>query len=124
MKKFFLTLTLIVSFLAFTGCKDDDNEPAANNELVNTTWEFTDDEPDYYIYETISFKSQSKCVYTLVEKEDGKTVSDISVTGSYSYNPPVVTIKMSYQGDNQTMKMTISGNKMIGEDGYTFTRKK
>ena len=122
-KKLFLLMAILIPAIAFTACSDDD-EPEANNELVGTTWTCIDNDTEhgYYSLETLSFKSGSKCVYTMIEKEDGVTVTDFSINGTYTFNPPVVIISMSYEGENATMNLTVSDNKMISKDGYTFTR--
>lgn len=121
MKKILL-LFAAVGTLISAGCSDND-EKTGSDELVGTTWAYTETDSDYSINETLVFKSASTCVYSLVEKENGITVTDISTTGKYTYNPPIVKINISYEGQNATKELTVSGNTMSDASGYTFTLK-
>lgn len=118
--KRFLLLCVAVASIAFVGCSDD-KEEQKNDELVGTTWVFSQTDLDYSSYETIRFESGAKCVYTLIEKESGTTVTNIKATGKYSYTPPIVKIRISYEGEEATKQLKITGNTMSDENGYTFT---
>ena len=118
MKKFLLFI-MAVATISFVACSDDKDDQK-NDELVGTIWVYSEIDSNYSLYESLSFESGSKCVYTIVEKESGATV--IKENGKYSYTPPMVKIKISHDGQEVTKQLKISGNTMSDEDGYTFTK--
>ena len=110
---------MAVATISFVACSDDKDDQK-NDELVGTIWVYSEIDSNYSLYESLSFESGSKCVYTIVEKESGATV--IKENGKYSYTPPMVKIKISHDGQEVTKQLKISGNTMSDEDGYTFTK--
>ena len=103
---------LMVAVLAFTGCKkDDDNN---DDSLNGTTWEYSD---EYGEERILSFASSTWVM-------DYSYAGDIDRwTGSYTYNPPTVTLKIG--GDK--MKLYINGNTMTSEadeygDVFVYTK--
>jgi len=98
-----------------TSCSDDDDEIESLN---GTTWvyeeyEYGGDKPSYIVI--MRFKEST---YTYEGTEDFEY--DFSGSGTYVYNKPTVTMVE----DGETIKCTVSGNKMIveGGDGFVYTR--
>lgn len=125
MKKF-LFLLLAIAGIAFVGCSDDDENNAQNKLLEGTRWVYQESESDYLWQETLEFKGGSKCVYSYLEKE-GATITDQGeASGTYSYTPPVVTVKVSMDGETEVKDLTVDGDQMFDDQGtdrlYVFKK--
>ena len=114
----YLLLIATVATLVLTGCSKDEG----NDALAGTTWNCTYTDGNYSSVEYLIFASASKCTYTMLEKQDGEVITDISANGTYSYNPPTLIVSVTYQGETATKKLTVSGNEMTDGE-YTFVRR-
>ena len=114
MKKFIFVAIISALVLSVSSCKKDDN-----SSLAGTSWKATGtetwDEGTYTWTEIISFKTASTGTFSYSDT-DGDTDS---ANFTYTYEHPVVTITV----DGESTTGTISGNKLIPDDGdYTYTK--
>jgi len=109
---FIVLLTVVIS-----SCKKDSNSDPSN--LAGSTWvSHTSIDDQNYVY-TIKFTSNTVCSLSAVV-----TGVSISLTGTYTYEPPNVTL--DFQGsEGGTLTGTINGKSMTltdsGED-LVFTK--
>lgn len=120
MKKFLLLFAAIAA-VTFVGCSDDDEN--SNGELVGTTWTYQEKSSSILWVELLEFSSDSKVVYAYMEMTGSKVTDQGEAVGTYVYNPPVVTVTVSQDGQTETVKLTVSGKTMTTDEGQTFTLK-
>ena len=109
MKKYLFLLLAMLPML-FISCSSDDDEAAS---LKGTTWVCADEDEGV---RTIVF-NRTEFLYTL--NSDQETVS---IKGTYTYNPPLITLTGKAPKTNKEETMTGSINKdklSIGEIVYT-----
>lgn len=101
-------LFLVILTIMVSSCKKDDNNGSSN--LTGTTWvaNYSNDGQNY-VY-TIKFTSNTICSLSAVV-----TGVSISLTGTYTYEPPNVTL--DFQGsEGGTLSGTINGKSMTLTD--------
>jgi hypothetical protein len=109
MKKYLFLLLAMLPIL-FVACSSDDDETAS---LKGTTWVCSDKDEGV---RTLVF-NKTEFLYTL--NSDQETVS---IKGTYTYNPPLITLTGKDPKTNKEETMTGSINKdklSIGEIVYT-----
>lgn len=109
MKKYLFLLLAMLPML-FVSCSSDDDETAS---LKGTTWVCPDEGEGV---RTLVF-NKTEFLYTLQSKEETE-----SVKGTYTYNPPLITLTSKDPKTNKEETMTGSINKdklSIGEIVYT-----
>jgi len=113
MKKAIIVLMIIFT-VVISSCKKDDN--SNTNNLAGTTWVCNiSSDGRNYIY-TMKFTSSTVC--TLNMAVEGVA---ILYTGTYTYEPPMITIELKIDGDTTSISGTINGNSMtLTDDGDTI----
>jgi len=96
----FIAVLLIIS----VSCSKDD--PVAENDLTGTTWIYTASADGTNVKETIKFTGKNSftdhAVYT------GDSNLDLTIVGSYTFNPPIIKLVMN----NTEQSGTITNNSM------------
>ena len=111
MKKILLMFFALTGLLLFASCsKDKDTDKAT---LAGTSWTVTYNDGSDIITETITFTSDTDCVWVYA---DSYGYGDSS-SGTYSYTPPTVVITV----DGNVAAATVQGNTME-VDGYFFNK--
>jgi len=111
MKKYLLFLLAFLPMVVFTACSssDDDNVTELNS-LVGTEWYSPDDG------DGARFLSFEENKYIFVVNYKGKTDGN---SGTYTYNPPYVTLKQTFPKDGESEQGRVYGEKLtIGEITY------
>ena len=106
-----LILFIVILTLVISSCKKDENSDPDN--LTGTTWvgNYSSDGRNY-LY-TMKFTSSTVC--TLNMAVEGVA---ILYTGTYTHEPPMITIKFIIDGDSTLISGTINGNSMaLTDDG-------
>ena len=110
--KRFLLLCVAVASIAFVGCSDDDKE-TGSKELVGTKWVYEEgDLLSVFWQEDITFNSVNKFTYHYMELVNFQTTDEGEAVGSYTYNPPTITGKVSMDGVEVALRGEISGDNM------------
>lgn len=122
MKKFFLALVAVAT-IAFVGCSKDDDDNSGSS-LAGTSWTVTASAPLETITETLQFKSGGVVVWSGQYKASGYETETYSDTGSYTYEAPVVTIRIvkddKYGADVYTGKVEGKRLTLYDSDGDVY----
>lgn len=108
MKKYLFALLMCV--VAFASCSDDDEH--GSDELVGTNWIYEESNGSYLWAEDITFNSVDKFTYHYRELTNWQVTDEGSATGSYTYNPPVVTGSITMDGVKVSLRGEINGSRM------------
>ena len=127
MKKMLLLFAAIIA-MSFVGCDKDNDEPGSD-ELVGTKWFYEKGSvlSSYFWQEDITFNSVDKFTYHYMELTNLVATDEGEATGSYKYNPPVVTGSVTMDGVKASMRGEINGSQMtvyINGEKYGIYQKK
>ena len=109
MKK--VLFVLLACVVAFASCSKDDDEHG-NDELVGTNWIYEENLGSYIWSEDITFNSVDKFTYHYMEKTGDHVTDEGKATGSYKYNPPIVTGSITMDGVKVSLKGEVNGSRM------------
>ena len=116
--------TIIVVFLAsvsLISCNKDD----ASSSLEGTTWTATETTHGSVYFYTLTFgKSSFVMKFTAPTGSDGGVETEM-YAGTYTYDPPVITLVAEIDGERNTLSGVREGNTITftGENAVTFTKK-
>lgn len=113
MKKAIIVLMVIFT-VVISSCKKDDNSDS--NNLVGTTWVGNESSDGRSYTYTMKFTNSTVC--TLNMAVEGVA---ILYTGTYTHEPPMITIELKIDGVSTLISGTINGNSMaLTDDGDTI----
>lgn len=124
MKKIFLTLIMILSFVA---CSSDADDSVVTPDLINQTeWEHEESDRGYYIYFSVENYMRISHPFYDVSKGEFKNQD---IEGTFTYNKPNVTLSFTGQCTNSgfvfsscTVAGTINGTTLtISDNGTDYT---
>lgn len=117
-----LATTIVVFFISASMASCNKNDPSAS--LEGTTWTGTENTHGFTYYYTLTFgKSSFSMKFTVPNGSNGGTETE-TFAGTYTYDPPVVTLVADINGEKTILTGAREGNTITftGEHGVTFTK--
>lgn len=109
--KRFVFLLMAMFAMVCTACSDDKDQSPTDDSLVGTAWYYSEIVDGVEVTITFAFINKD-LVQMIVDGEQGTIDLSFTVSGTYIYNKPSITMNFTLEDEPYYLSGTVEGDRM------------